>query len=126
RAPGVQAQAQQRRVWQRAIELEVRASLARVGAADRHPRAHARVASDRRLDRARARRRATAHERKVFTLDLTALQRALRAAWTASERATSSRPDVSRSSLWTMPARAGSPPAALPASSCDSVPSLWP
>jgi len=50
----------------------VGARLARVGAADGHPRAHARVTPDRRLDRPCARGRATAHERDVFALDLAA------------------------------------------------------
>src|SRR5438045_7008566 len=40
-----------------------------------------------------------------------------------SDFATTSRPEVSRSSRWTMPGRSGSPPAApRAASACDSVP----
>ena len=70
-------QAQQRVLGERAVELEVRARLARVRAADGHARAHARVATDRRLDRAAARRRATLHEREVFALDLATRERLL-------------------------------------------------
>ena len=53
----------------RALEREVGARLARVGAADGHARAHARVAPDRRLDRPRARRRAALDQRQVLALD---------------------------------------------------------
>ena len=54
---------------ERALEREVGARLALAGAADGHARAHARVAPDRRLDRARARRRASLDERQVLALD---------------------------------------------------------
>ncbi len=40
----------------------------------------------------------------------------------SSERATTSSPEVSRSSRWTMPGRPGSPPATTPASESTSVP----
>ena len=69
-AARVQPQAQQRVRGERAIEREVGAGLARKVAADRHARAHGRVAPDRRLDRAAARARATLDQREVFALDL--------------------------------------------------------
>ena len=57
---------------QRPLEREVGARLPRAGAADGHPRAHARVAPDGRVDRPRARRRAALDERQVFAFDLAA------------------------------------------------------
>ena len=79
RAPRVQAQAQQRGALQRPLEREVGARLARTGTAHGHARAHAWVASDRRLDRARARRRAPLDEREVLALDPPLGERALQA-----------------------------------------------
>ena len=78
-APGLEPQAQQRAVRERALEREVRARLARAGAADGHARAHARVAADRGLDRARPRRRAPLHEREIFALDQPSRERRLQA-----------------------------------------------
>src|SRR5512132_1504937 len=44
----------------------------------------------------------------------------------SSERATTSSPDVSRSSRWTIPGRSSAPPAVRPASPWTSVPVAWP
>ena len=68
----------------RALEREVRARLARVGAADRHARAHARVAPDRGLDRPRARRRAALDERQVLAFDQPLGERRLQQPWASS------------------------------------------
>ena len=107
------AHAQQRGARQGALEREVRARLARAGAADGHPRAHARVAADGRVDRPGPRGRAALDERQVFAFDLP-LRRARPAAGGGprSLRATTIRPEVSRSSRCTIPARSGSPPPA--------------
>ena len=80
------------------------------------------VAADRGLDPPRPRRRPPAHERDVGRA---AIRRRRSWAWrrrsVSSSRATSRSPDVSRSSRWTMPARPGGPPPALPASAAASV-----
>ena len=124
RAARLEPHAQQRVVRQRPLDLEVRDRLARLVRVGRDPRAHAPVAAERRVDRAAPRRRAALDQRQVLAHELArARAAALSAAWTGSERATTSRPDVSRSSRCTMPARSGSsPPATRPASACASVP----
>ena len=69
RAPGLQPDAQQRAVRQRALDLEVRdGRLGLVGVAG-DPRAHAAVAAERRVDRPLARRRAALDEREVLAGD---------------------------------------------------------
>ena len=73
----LQAQAQQRGARQRALDREVRARVTRPGAADGHARARAPVASNRRLDRPRACRRAALDERQVLPLDQALGERAL-------------------------------------------------
>ena len=104
------------------VEREVGARLARAAAADGHPRADPWIASDRRLDRAGARRRAALDERQVLPLDPPLGERRCRSRWASSERATTSRPDVSRSSRWTIPARSASPPPAIASSSARAYP----
>src|ERR1700737_584946 len=68
-APGLEAQAQQRGARIRSLEREMGASLARARAANRHPRARARVAPDGGLDRAASGGRASLYEGEVFALD---------------------------------------------------------
>ena len=108
----------------RPLGLEVRDRAARVVGVGGHPRAHAAVAAERRVDRARARRRAALDQREVLARDPPLAQH-LPAAPRAPprSRARTSSPDVSRSSRCTTPGRAGSgPPATRPASACTSVP----
>ena len=108
RAPGLQAHAQQRGARQRALELEVRHRRARVVGVGGHPRAHAPVAAERRVDRAAARRRAALDQREVLARDRPRLQRVCAARGARRrERATTSRPDVSRSRRCTMPGARG-------------------
>ena len=113
---------------QRPLDLEVRDGAARLVRVGRHARAHAPVAAERRVDRAPARRRAAVDERRGTRARARAARAAsLSAACTGSLRATTSRPEVSRSSRCTMPARSGSsPPAARPASAWASVPPRCP
>ena len=75
RAPRLQAHAQQRGARQRLLELEVRHRRARVVGVGRHPRAHAPVAPQRRVDRAAARGRAPLDQRQVLARDRPRLQR---------------------------------------------------
>ena len=86
------------------------------------------VAADRRLDPARARAgRAAARARGSAARPRAAGSSSCSRSCASSERATTSRPEVSRSSRCTMPGRSSSPPAASCASSpCTSVPVAWP
>ena len=79
RAPRLEAHAQQRRRRQRLLELEVRARRARRVGVDRHARARAAVAPERRVDRAAARGRAALDERQVLAHDLARRERRLQA-----------------------------------------------
>ena len=115
--------AQERRARQRLASTSkcVTAVARRVGVG-RHPRAHAPVAADRRVDRARSApaggpRRAPGTRARSRAPAARACRRAVRL---GSLLATTSRPDVSRSRRCTIP-RAGlaSPPARAPASACD-------
>ena len=77
RAAGLEAHAQERRARQRLLDLEVRdAPRAASSVSVDIARAHAPVAADRRVDRARPRRRAALDEREVLAGDLARLQRA--------------------------------------------------
>ena len=70
------------------------------------------VAADRRLDAAAPGARTAPHERLVAPLERARRTRSRRPRYASSLRATTSRPDVSRSRRWTMPGRSGvSPPA---------------
>ena len=93
-----------------------------------HPRAHAAVAARaaRRSSRAAPAGRPSTSARYSRVISRSAAA-PCSAACTASLRATTSRPEVSRSSRCTTPARSGSsPPATRPASACTSVPGRWP
>ena len=70
RAAGFEAHAQERRRGQRLRGLEMGASLAWPVAVDRSSRAHAAIAPERRIDRARPRRRPPLDEREVLAPDL--------------------------------------------------------
>ena len=127
RAAGLQPHAQQRGARQRALEREARARLARARAADGHPRAHARVAADGRVDRPRARGRAPLDEREVFAFDLPRRQRGLQAAVGLlaardhhQARGVAVEPVDDPGALRARRLRASS------ASSCESVSSRWP
>ena len=123
-AAGVEHDPQQCLAAQQLDDLEVRAGLPAAAADDRHQRAVVGIAADRRLDRAGP--RAPGCRRRARGTHGAA--RAPRAAPSAAgapprPRATTSRPEVSRSSRWTIPARTGSsPPAARPASAWARVP----
>ena len=85
RAAGLQPHAQQRGVRERPLDLEVRDRLARLVGVGRDPRAHAAVAAERGVDRARARRRAALDEREVLARDPRAPRASpCSAAWTGS------------------------------------------
>ena len=96
----------------RSISKWVRACARRVGV-DRHQRPVAPVAADRRVDRPRPRRR-VARRPAPGTRGAAAARAssAFSARWTASFLATTSSPEVSRSSRCTIPARHGSSPPA--------------
>ena len=121
RAPGLEAQAQQRAARKRPLEREMGSGLARARATDRHARAHARVTADRRLDRPeRAGGRpstSATYSRSISRLARSSCRR--RSA--SSLRATIRSPEVSRSSRCTIQRAPVSPPAASGASICASV-----
>ena len=75
-AARLEPHAQQRRAPQRLFDLEVRARVAPVIGVDRHARAMATVAPDRRVDRAGARGRPTVDQRAVLAHDLARRERA--------------------------------------------------
>ena len=128
-AAGLERHPQQRGSrGQRALEREVGDGLARAVGVGRHEGADAAVAAERRVDRAGARGRQPVDEREVLAAHRAGGERG-RAARGAPPPclATTSRPEVSRSSRWTIPARPGSsPPAARPASACGERAAAWP
>ena len=110
RAAGLQRHPQERVLGQRALDLEVRDRLVRVVGVGGDASANAPVAAQRRVDRAAPRRRAALDQREVLAGDLARAQRGLqRGMRRAPTRASSSSPDVSRSSRWTTPGRSGGP-----------------
>ena len=120
RAPGLERDAQERVPRQQLLDLEVRDRLARRVGVERVPQRVAPVAPDRGVDRAAPRPRPADDEREVLARRARATGRAPASRRCASgERATTSRPEVSRSSRWTIPGRSGSSP---PSTSCASRP----
>ena len=109
RPPGLEPHAEQRvaRPAARATSKCVTAVARRVGV-EREARRVAPVAPDRRLDPAAARARPARDERQVRRARARGGARAPAAAGAPPrERATTSRPEVSRSSRWTIPGRLG-------------------
>ena len=112
-APSRAVTSSRARAPQQLHDLEARHRLARGRRVERVARLVAAVAADRRLDppRARARRalrRARGSAARRAARRIASCSRSC----ASSERATTSRPEVSRSSRWTIPGRSSSPPAA--------------
>ena len=99
-----------------------RVTAARAVAARRYHRAARAIAPDRRVDRPLSESGWPVTSARYSRAHLARLELLASAAWASSVFATTSSPDVSRSSRWTMPARSGSgPPAARPRSASASV-----
>ena len=125
RAAGLQAHRSSVAVLEGLLDLEVGDGLARVVGVGRHRSVRTRRSRPSGASIVpRPRRRAPLDQREVLPLDLARARSAPSARRRpASVRASTSRPDVSRSRRWTTPGRIGSsPPATRPASAWTSVP----
>ena len=76
---------------------------------DRHPLAVAGIAADRRIDGCAGLDQAAVHQRPVAAGEAARLELGGQVAVAASDLATTSRPEVSRSRRWTIPARSSPP-----------------
>ena len=97
------ADVQERVGAQQLVDLEVRDRFARRVGVERAARRLVTVAADRRVDPAAPRARMAPDERDVAPLELSLRDELRSRSWASSERATTSRPEVSRSSRWTIP-----------------------
>ena len=128
RPPRLERDAEQRVAPEQLVDLEVRHRFARRVGVERVPLRVAAVAADRRLDRAlRERGRPTTSARYSRVSSRTRTS-SCRRRCASGERATTSRPEVSRSSRCTIPGRSGSSPPSTSYASrpCTSVPCAWP
>ncbi len=109
------------------LDLEVRHRLARRVGVERDARRVAAVAPDRRLDPAGPRARTAPRRARGRCARARARGRAADSRRCASsERATTIRPEVSRSSRWTIPAARARRPRRLPGERVDERPAAWP